>query len=65
MIFKWSTVERRIPKDYLEFKGFIVEFNTYSITGDESHVPYLSLAGNTSLKLMLQITGANYHVIIN
>ena len=27
--------------------GFVVEFNTYNITGDESHVTYLSLAGIT------------------
>ena len=29
--------------------GFVVEFNTYNITGDETHVTYLTLLGITGL----------------
>ena len=56
MIFKWSSVEQRKLTDHLESKGclgFVVEFNIYSITGDESHVAYLSLAGSVSNKLLI------------
>ena len=44
---------RSPPNDQLASKGcpgFAVEFNTYSISGDESHVAYLFLAGSSSFK---------------
>ena len=41
-------------KDHLSAKvypGFVVELNTFNITGFESHVSYLSFVGRTSLIL--------------
>ena len=46
MIFKFSLLHRGSRKDHSAALGcpkFVVEFNSYSITGEDSNVAYLSL----------------------
>ena len=49
IIFSYSPLHRGPLKDHSAAKGcpeFVVEFNSYSILGEESNVSYLSLAGS-------------------
>ena len=64
-MFRWGPPINRVirdmrfncggpPKDHLaanNISRFVVEYNTYNITGEESSVAYLSLAGSTSFAL--------------
>ena len=49
MILDGALLNKGLPKDNLAAKGcpeFVVEFNSYSITGEESNFANLSLAGS-------------------
>ena len=56
IIFRYSPLYSRPLKDHSAAKGcpeFVVEFNSYSIPGEESNVSYLSLAGSGPCVIVL------------
>ena len=56
MNFRGSLHNRGPLKDHLAAKGcpeFVMEFNSYSITGEESNIAYLSLTGNGPCVIVL------------
>ena len=55
IIFRRPFSQRGAPIDHLAAKdcpGFVAEFTSYSINGEESNVAYLSLAGSAPYALI-------------